>query len=273
MSSNYDWPDPDEVRRWLDDIGDMYDRVERCAMTVMVEAARAYLRMLEQHAPTPMHCDEPRNPACSNSFDARDWARDFRATAKALGYCDMDEGWLIGWFANAIMRGWDEHAKQQPAEPMITEWERKRVTELAWLLRANERIPDAFPSEDLKGLVPPIKMLVSIVERVIHANHTSCFAGCETLMPQQPAEPALSIEQVIAACMAAKEATAAPAVSCLSITKPDGINWRVECEFQRAETSSSPEAAIQALGRFAIAKLRERHAADALKLKELGVEP
>lgn len=229
--SDHDWPDPDEVRRWLDGIGDMYDRVERCAMTVMVEAARAYLRMREEHPwvtqlmterdaykrwleeaeakiaslreqqpakPTP-HSDESID--CRESFDARDWARHFRATACRLGFSDMDEEWLHVWFANAIMRGWDEHAKHQPAEP------------------------------------------------------------------------ALSIEQVIAACMAAKEATAAPAVSCLSITKPDGINWRVECEFQRAETSSSPEAAIQALGKDAIAKLRERHAADAAKLKELGVEP
>lgn len=319
--STHDWPDPDEVRRWLDGIGDMYDRVERCAMTVMVEAARAYLRMLEQHAPTPMHCDEPRNPACSNSFDARDWARDFRATAKALGYCDMDEGWLIGWFANAIMRGWDEHAKQQPAEPMITEWERKRVTELAWLLRANERIPDAFPSEDLKGLVPPIKMLVSIVERVIHANHASCFDGCETLMPQpdepapvkprvvesmtwcmypvtggaewaiahrknggvvegvttaelcelrsllpQPAEPALTIEQVIAACKAGDYESEA-----LQVWR-SATSWHANlCD--RTVTADTPEAAIQQLGRDAIAKLRERHAADAAKLKELGVEP
>lgn len=30
------------------------------------------------------------------------WAQEFRKTAISLGYSDMDEGWLIGWFANTI---------------------------------------------------------------------------------------------------------------------------------------------------------------------------
>jgi hypothetical protein len=34
--------------------------------------------------------------------DASKWAAEFRATALRLNYSDMDEGWLIGWFANAI---------------------------------------------------------------------------------------------------------------------------------------------------------------------------
>lgn len=34
--------------------------------------------------------------------DAKLWAEEFNKTAKVLGYSDMDEGWLIGWFANAI---------------------------------------------------------------------------------------------------------------------------------------------------------------------------
>lgn len=34
--------------------------------------------------------------------DAAKWAEQFRKTAIKLGYSDMDEGWLIGWFANAI---------------------------------------------------------------------------------------------------------------------------------------------------------------------------
>ena len=36
--------------------------------------------------------------------DAAKWAEQFRLTAIRLGYSDMDEGWLIGWFANAIER-------------------------------------------------------------------------------------------------------------------------------------------------------------------------
>lgn len=41
----------------------------------------------------------------SMGTDAAKWAAEFRATALRLGYSDMDEGWLIGWFANAIEAG------------------------------------------------------------------------------------------------------------------------------------------------------------------------
>jgi hypothetical protein len=41
------------------------------------------------------------------SFDARDWARAFCKIAKDKGH-DLDEGWMISWFANALMRGYDE---------------------------------------------------------------------------------------------------------------------------------------------------------------------
>lgn len=34
--------------------------------------------------------------------DASKWASEFQQTAIRLGYSDMDEGWLLGWFANAI---------------------------------------------------------------------------------------------------------------------------------------------------------------------------
>lgn len=43
------------------------------------------------------------------SFDARDWAEAFCKIAKGLGH-DIDEGWMVTWFANALMRGFDEHA-------------------------------------------------------------------------------------------------------------------------------------------------------------------
>ena len=41
-------------------------------------------------------------------MDGTLWAQEFRQIAITLGYSDMDEGWLIGWFANAIMAGYDE---------------------------------------------------------------------------------------------------------------------------------------------------------------------
>lgn len=40
-------------------------------------------------------------------MDGAKWAAEFRTTALRLGYSDMDEGWLIGWFCNAIMAGHD----------------------------------------------------------------------------------------------------------------------------------------------------------------------
>jgi hypothetical protein len=34
--------------------------------------------------------------------DAMSWAVAFNQHAVKLGYSSMDEGWLVGWFANAI---------------------------------------------------------------------------------------------------------------------------------------------------------------------------
>ena len=35
--------------------------------------------------------------------DASVWASEFNKAAQRLGYSPMDEGWLIGWFANAML--------------------------------------------------------------------------------------------------------------------------------------------------------------------------
>lgn len=56
------------------------------------------------------------------SFDATDWAKCFCKIATNLGYKDaeggpIDEGWMIGWFANALMRGFDEYASRVPIPP------------------------------------------------------------------------------------------------------------------------------------------------------------
>jgi hypothetical protein len=50
------------------------------------------------------------------SFDAQDWAAAFCKVANAHGFRDakgepIDEGWMISWFANALMRGYDEHVR------------------------------------------------------------------------------------------------------------------------------------------------------------------
>lgn len=44
--------------------------------------------------------------------DASKWAAAFRQTALRLGYSDMDEGWLIGWFANAIENSHDVRSRR-----------------------------------------------------------------------------------------------------------------------------------------------------------------
>lgn len=39
--------------------------------------------------------------------DASLWAKELNKTAINIGYSSMDEGWLIGWFANAMMAMYD----------------------------------------------------------------------------------------------------------------------------------------------------------------------
>jgi hypothetical protein len=41
------------------------------------------------------------------SFDARDWAEAFCKIARTHGH-DIDESWMVTWFANALMRGFNE---------------------------------------------------------------------------------------------------------------------------------------------------------------------
>ncbi len=43
------------------------------------------------------------------SFDARVWAKDFCDIARKIGQPVPDEEWMVTWFANALMRGYDEH--------------------------------------------------------------------------------------------------------------------------------------------------------------------
>lgn len=43
--------------------------------------------------------------------DGAKWAAEFRQIAISLGYSDMDEGWLTGWFANAIEAGGDRERR------------------------------------------------------------------------------------------------------------------------------------------------------------------
>jgi len=51
------------------------------------------------------------------SFDAKDWAEAFCAIVAKNHGIALDEGWIIGWFANALMRGFDEHAMHTAQVP------------------------------------------------------------------------------------------------------------------------------------------------------------
>jgi hypothetical protein len=53
-------------------------------------------------------------PDFTESFDARDWARALHVQQRPE--IATDEGTMIGWFANALMRGWDEHARRTHPE-------------------------------------------------------------------------------------------------------------------------------------------------------------
>jgi hypothetical protein len=45
-------------------------------------------------------------------IDARKWALEFQSIAKEKYNVTLDEAWLIGWFANAIMAGFDEGGRR-----------------------------------------------------------------------------------------------------------------------------------------------------------------
>jgi len=75
-----------------------------------------------------------------STMDAQVWAQEWCRIAREIVASNderelIDEGWMIGWFANAIMMGWDEHARRYPpgicpncGEPIIDHdsQERKR---------------------------------------------------------------------------------------------------------------------------------------------------
>jgi hypothetical protein len=59
----------------------------------------------------------------SESFDAMVWAKAFVQHVRVKPSIATDESTMLAWFANAIMRGYDEHAKQvrAGAEPPARE--------------------------------------------------------------------------------------------------------------------------------------------------------
>lgn len=63
---------------------------------------------------------EPANPVAPlDSFDARDWAKEFMRGNNGLSgpfqssRVSVDEETMVGWFANALMRGYDERRSRE----------------------------------------------------------------------------------------------------------------------------------------------------------------
>lgn len=79
-------------------------------------------------------------------MDGGKWAAEFRQTALQLGYSDMDDGWLIGWFCNAIMAGYDratlveiERVKREARNEA-----RREAAELAMNMTENDNLRGAI---------------------------------------------------------------------------------------------------------------------------------
>lgn len=55
------------------------------------------------------------------SFDARDWAKEFVQHVLAKPSIATDEETMLTWFANAIMAGYDEYARKFESQPLTPE--------------------------------------------------------------------------------------------------------------------------------------------------------
>lgn len=59
------------------------------------------------------------NTEFTKSFDATDWAKAFVAHVREKPSIATDEMTMVGWFANAIMRGYDEHARRSTDQAAV----------------------------------------------------------------------------------------------------------------------------------------------------------
>ncbi len=58
-----------------------------------------------------------------STFDAREWAKEFcRIVGKKIPAIRSNEDWMMGWFANAIMTGYDHGRRhyEYPVPPLMT---------------------------------------------------------------------------------------------------------------------------------------------------------
>lgn len=114
----------------------------------------------------PLNCD--RDPAR--------WAREFNEVLAARGIQPLDPGWLISWFANAMMCGEDTYRWRKEAEA------RAAVPDsgaLEKVLRLADELCDAVDNEadDIGGSRPSLEIVRDLAAAVDAAKAVS---GCGT---------------------------------------------------------------------------------------------
>ena len=107
--------------------------------------------LLEAPAPATNNAQGAATRPLYEDMNAQRWAREFnKVFAELHEGCELDEGWLIGWFANAIMCGHDvalrRAALQMPAsdsigatDAIVQEFRGKSIHGLAIALADNAR--------------------------------------------------------------------------------------------------------------------------------------
>ncbi len=87
------------------------------------------------------------------SFDAQDWARHFVAHVKVNPSIAADEETMMTWFANALMRGYDEHASRQVANS-----KKPTIEELEAILNQPDCAVHVMPNGEVRAEVAPIAL-------------------------------------------------------------------------------------------------------------------
>lgn len=113
-----------------------------------------------------------------NTMDAKDWTEEFLRLNPNTG---LDFGTMIGWFANAIMSGWD-HAHWK-LKPEIEQTEKKYQPLVEALKKIDaQTMPDLSDnfrdrSFQLAGLWAVLKMIAN--EALSHLNQTEVIKAKE----------------------------------------------------------------------------------------------
>ena len=87
-------------------------------------------------------------------MDGRLWAQEFNKTCVELDYPQLDEGWLIGWFCNAIMAGYDESSRR---------WGKRTPTEAELM----EAVSALYGCREVLGSVANIQYAIDGLEKYL----------------------------------------------------------------------------------------------------------